>query len=293
MENDMQFLTTISEHVWILPRDDESHRPALGYIRDGDDCMLVDCGNSPDHVALAYGCIRAMDLPDPKFAALTHWHWDHVFGLSGSPAKSIANSITNEKLISMQRWDWSDSALSNRVSEGLEIPAYVDYIKREMPMRHSFKVRTVDITYVTRMALRLNHTMVEMYHVGGPHSEDSSVIFVPGDKVLFVGDCYLEDVYTGGGSLQIQAFSQLLKRINAFDADWIIPSHDAPMKKKEFMQKMRKIEKIGNALKGINNFPDAVAKLTAVLNHEPTEEELRKAGQFIAGNLYPNQPKQK
>ena len=162
---------------------------------------------------------------------VTHWHWDHVFGMSSSPAKSLANSLTNERLINMQHWDWSDSALNSRVAAGLEIPAFAESIRKEVPMRHSFKVTSTDISFDSRINVRLEDLLIELHHVGGPHSEDSTVAYVPEDKVLFLGDCYREDIYTGGGSIRLGELKLLLKRLEAFDAEWFIPSHEDPVRK--------------------------------------------------------------
>lgn len=279
-------LNRLTDHVWYLPSEAESHRPALGYVCCGKSAAIVDTGNSPDHVSLLYGCARSVGMPDPEYAILTHWHWDHVFGLSGSPAKSIASVLTNEKLINMQRWDWSDSSMSARVAAGLEIPSTAELIRQEMPMRHSFKVRTADMTFVSHCALRLNDIHCEMYLVGGPHSEDSVVVHVPDDGVLFLGDCYQEDVYTGGGSIRLNEFKQLLKRLDTFDAEWFVPGHEEPMSKTDFMEKMKSIESIGESLDGIIELSEGKQKLKKALKHDLKEDEVFWAECFITGNRY-------
>lgn len=279
-------LERITEHVWYLPKEDPTYRPALGYICCGRSSLIVDTGNSPEHVSLFYGNIRSIGLPDPEFAALTHWHWDHVFGLSGSPAKSIAHVITNEKLQNMQRWDWSDNSLNSRVTAGLEIPFCAEMIKKEMPARHSFKVKPADISFMEKCSVRLEDLKCELVHVGGPHSEDSVVVFVPQERVLFLGDCNLEDLYTGGGSLRLNEYKQLIKRLEKFDADWFVPSHDVPHTKDEFIAGMRKIEQIGDALEGVTELPEGLKKLTKKLGHQPDEDEKKYAEQFVIGNHF-------
>lgn len=279
-------LKQVSEHVWYMPREEDRYRPALGYVCCGGISMVIDTGNSPEHISDMYGYIRSQGMPDPSFSMVTHWHWDHVFGMGSSPAKSVANSLTNERLINMQHWDWSDSALNSRVAAGLEIPAFAESIRREVPMRHSFKVTSTDIAFDSRINIRLDSIPVELHHVGGPHTEDSTVAYIPTDKVLFLGDCYREDIYTGGGSIRLGELKLLLKHLETFDAEWFIPSHDDPIRKEDFMENMKAVVNIGEAIGNIDELGEGKAVLKKTLGHELTEDEVYYAERFVTGNRY-------
>lgn len=279
-------LMQITEHVWYMPREEDHYRPALGYVCSGPKSMVIDTGNSPEHISDMYGYIRSQGMPDPSFSMVTHWHWDHVFGMSSSPAKSLANSLTNERLINMQHWDWSDSALNSRVAAGLEIPAFAESIRKEVPMRHSFKVTSTDISFDSRINVRLEDLMIELHHVGGPHSEDSTVAFVPQDKVLFLGDCYREDIYTGGGSIRLGELKLLLKRLETFDAEWFVPSHEDPIRKEDFMKKMDEIAAIGEVVGDADELTEGKDRLAAAQKRDLTEEEVYYVKRFVTGNRY-------
>ena len=279
-------LKQVSEHIWYMTKEEEHYRPALGYVCCGPMSMVIDTGNSPEHISDMYGHIRSQGMPDPSFSMVTHWHWDHVFGMGSSPAKSVANNLTNERLLNMQHWDWSDSALNSRVAAGLEIPAFAESIRKEVPMRHSFKVTSTDISFESRINIRLETIQVELHHVGGPHSEDSTVAYIPSDKVLFIGDCYREDIYTGGGAIRLGELKTLLKRLETFDAEWFIPSHDEPIRKEDFMKKMSETVKIGEIIGNIDEISEGKTKLKKELKHELTEDEVRYAERFVTGNRY-------
>ena len=279
-------LIQLSDHVWYMPREEEHYRPALGYVCSGSSSMVIDTGNSPEHISDMYGYIRSQGLPDPSFSMVTNWHWDHVFGMSSSPAKSLANTLTNERLFNMQHWDWSDSALNSRVAAGLEIPAFAESIRKEVPMRHSFKVTTTDISFDSRINIRLENILIELHHVGGPHSEDSTVAFIPADKILFLGDCYREDIYTGGGSIRLSDLKQLIKRLEAFDAEWFVPSHEEPIRKDDFLDKMQYIAEIGEILGDTDELSEGKALLSKKRARELTPEEIYYTERFVTGNRY-------
>ena len=248
--------------------------------------MIVNTGNSPEHLSEFYGMGRMQNLPDPEFAAVTDWQWTHVFGMTATPAKTIAGSLTNERLLTMQRWDWSDSTLNSRVAAGLEISAFAEAIKREVPMRYSFKVRTADITYCHHMAVRLDDIQVELVHVGGPHSEDCTVAYIPSDKVLFLGNCYCEDVYTGGGAIRLSEMKQLLNTLDSFDADLFIPSEDDPMSKSDFMKEMDVAVKVGEFVGDAMDLQDAKERVLKGLGRPLDQREQYYVGRYVTGNHY-------
>ncbi len=281
-----KMLIQLTQHIWYLPHDDETHRPALGFVSSGKNSLMIDSGNSPDHIAFFYGNTRSIGLPDPEFVALTHWHWDHIFGLSGSPAKSIAQQITNDRLQVMQRWDWSDNSLNSRVAAGLEIPFNADMIKKEMPIRHSFKIKIADISFMEECFVRIEDIFCHLIHIGGPHSDDSVIVYIPSEKVLFVGDCCAGDPYSGNG-IQLKLLSETLDKLNQFDADWFVPSHGDPQSKEDFMTSMRKVEKIGKIVGELNTLEAAREALKKEFKREPNEEEIESAQKFVNGNTIP------
>jgi len=277
----------VSEHIWYMPREDETDRPVLGYVNGGKTSLMVDSGNSPEHISYFYGVVRSMGMPDPGFVVLTHWHWDHVFGLTGSPAKSVAHVLTNERLQIMQRWDWSDSSISARVSAGVETQFAFDMIRKEMPSRHSFKVKQADISFEVQCAIRLEDLECQLVHVGGPHSDDSIVVYVPQEKVLFLGDCAYPDIYNNN-SLRLSELSSLILRLEQFEADLFIPSHSDPKSKNQFMSELKSLEKIGIAVGDLADPALLPALLEKELGHQPTKEEIESAEHFVIGNQLSN-----
>ncbi|CAM5678520.1 Zn-dependent hydrolase OS=Lysinibacillus sphaericus OX=1421 GN=LS41612_04895 PE=4 SV=1 [Lysinibacillus sphaericus] len=62
---------------------------------------------------------------------LTHWHWDHIFGLSAlRHMVSIASEKTKTAMEQLIPFSWSDEALDARVKEGIEIEFCARAIKK-------------------------------------------------------------------------------------------------------------------------------------------------------------------
>src|SRR5690606_37932929 len=110
-----------------------------------------------------------------------------------------AHSTTRDKVAEMASFDWRDEALEQRVREGREISFCSDYIVTEMSneQRANLSIRVPERLYDEQVRLDLGGVTCELVHVGGDHAADSSVIYVPEDRVLFLGDCLGSALYDG------------------------------------------------------------------------------------------------
>lgn len=191
----MDFLK-YSDRVRILDKDDATDRPCLGYIKGSRHAMMIDAGTSPRHVALFMEALAVEDLPRPDFAGITHWHWDHSFGMCALDATTIATELTNTRLKEMGRYEWTDEAMRQRLLNGEEIKFCDINLRLEYAgALGSISVVPADIVFTDKLVVDLGDITCECYHTGGPHSEDSAAFFVPEEKLLFIGDGAGKDLY--------------------------------------------------------------------------------------------------
>ena len=52
------------------------------------------------------------------------------------------------------------------------------------------------IEFQKELKIDLGGITVTLLHISGPHSRDSIVLYVPSEKVLFLGDSHGKDLYT-------------------------------------------------------------------------------------------------
>ncbi len=114
-------LRRLTNHVWWLNPYADTDRPTLGVVVGSVGSLVVDAGASPAHARTLRAELERHALPPPRFVALTHWHWDHVFGLAAFDAPALASLETQRIVGVMAGQDWSDAALDERVAQGREI----------------------------------------------------------------------------------------------------------------------------------------------------------------------------
>ena len=226
-------LKKITDRVFYSPPSSETDRPVLGYVKGDKYSLMIDAGNSPSHVELFYCGLDKFHLPKPDYVAITHWHWDHTFGMCAVDAKTISSRLTNEQLKIMTTWSWTDEAMKRRLQTGEDIEFCDRCIRLEYPDRNRIKVHTSDIIFSDTMTLDLGGVHCELRHIGGPHSEDSVIVYIPEEKVLFVGDADSGDFYNNNGRYDEAKLKNYMNYIEKLDYDIHILGHDEPEKKEE------------------------------------------------------------
>jgi len=104
-------LISISDKILYLPANHDTDRPILAAVSGSKKTIIVDAGNSSDHAKLFLTELSNYKIPKPKFVAITHWHWDHIFGIHRMNLPTIAHTKTKEKIEEIINYEWDDKAL--------------------------------------------------------------------------------------------------------------------------------------------------------------------------------------
>jgi glyoxylase-like metal-dependent hydrolase (beta-lactamase superfamily II) len=219
-------LEEISAHVDRYTPDDRTDRPALGAIRGERGTLLVEGGASAAHLGAFAAELAARGRPRIVGIVLTHWHWDHSFGSAAVDAPVIAHADTAAELAVQAAYDWSDAALEERVRDGREIAFCADCLRLEIPDRSDLRIVLPAETFTGRHSIDLGGVRADIVHVGGDHAADSCVIHVPGDDVLFLGDCLYQRLYAPEPLLTIAAVRALVDRVERFPVAVAVEGHD-------------------------------------------------------------------
>lgn len=226
-------LTQISENVYILPFDSHRDRPNLGYIHGEKFSVLVDAGNSKAHLNTMLEAVEAAGLPKPEIALITHWHWDHTFGMHAFPGTTMTHTKTNETLNNLTRWQWTPEAMAERLKTGEECEFCDTHIKIEYDNISDIKVIRADIEFDGNLTLNLGNVTVEATPIVNPHSDDGAVVFIQEDKVLFAGDADTGDFYKLDGGYDADKFYDYIETVDKIPYETYIHGHLAPMTRTE------------------------------------------------------------
>lgn len=281
-------LQRLTKHIHYLPANNEVDRPILGVISGNEKTLLMDAGNSPAHASLLLDQVASLDIPTPAFLALTHWHWDHVFGMDRINLPTIAHRETHSALSRLIGLEWTDEALDQRVKEGTEIEFCATYIKKEYEsgLRNQIQVKLPHILFDTLVEVDLGGITCVIEHVGGDHASDSSVVYVKEEKILFLGDCLGSEIYCEERNYVPENFLALLEKIDRYDAEWYIESHWKPLSRQQFQNEMAEMREVAQLTLSTKGNREAIIRgFTEKFSREVTKDDCTVIDYFITGLL--------
>ena len=222
-------LRQLTEQIRYLPSCERGDRPALAYIAGKTASLMVDAGNSPAHARQFLGALEQQSLPAPDYIALTHWHWDHCFGLGALSGTSLCSMETNAKLAEMAQWRWDDASMAQRLRDGIEIPFCDQNIRLEYPDRAQIAVRTADLAFSGTLCLRLGDLTAQLLPLPNSHAAGSLAVFVPEKKALILGDIVCEDFYgSNPPAHHPEKLAQMILALEALDFEIALYGHGEP-----------------------------------------------------------------
>lgn len=274
----------LTENIYYISHKADTDRPVIGLVNGSKYSLVIDAGNSPHHAREILNKIENLGVNNAKYLAITHWHWDHVFGIHYMNLLTICHQLTENKLKWMQKLDWSDKSLDERVASGEETEFCSTMIKKEMPSREGLILGNGDITFDNKLEIDLGGTTCIIENVKGDHAEDSCIVYIPTDKVMFLGDCISPDVKSG-----VHCYSHkvvdMINKIMKYDVDTYIASHDEPLDKKEIHKYFKELKEIEELTRKIVDMEVADECFNKKYLREPSDDEIDTLQCFINGNL--------
>lgn len=282
MEHKFQQLST---HILIMHAEHETDRPVLAAIIGERRTLLMDAGNSPAHAQLFREELARRGLRQPDILALTHWHWDHTFGMTAWEAPVIAQVGTAKELTELSGIRWSGEELDRIVQAGILSDASDRHIRLEYGDVTTIKVMPPDILFTDSITIDLGGVTCELRHIGGDHSADSCLLYIKEDNVLFLGDALGPSVYGGPMKYSSTVFLDLLKLAYEYQADWYVESHGIPMNSREFREDLASWERLARIVDVFGSDRERVVlELKAYLKLEELPNDLQKGiDYFMAG----------
>ena len=172
-------LKKLTENCFYSECDDFTDRPTLGYIKGKRKALIIDGGASKRHIHEFLDELEKHDLRAPDYCLLTHWHFDHIFGLSELDIPIISHENTKEKIREAMKVDWE-----KEITEG------------DMQIKNEFKdgvfdigMALPDITFQKKMTFDLRGSQIIYEHITCDHTDDSCVIYSEEAETVFFGDC--------------------------------------------------------------------------------------------------------
>lgn len=155
----------------------------------------------------------------------THCHADHVFGNQVFPSPVIAAQSTLDRMRSSVANEWSPQNLFQKSLSYRGAGTSPDYPDPER--LKEVHIVLPEIAFESQMTLNLGELELEIVLLGG-HTPDSSVVYLPQDKILFASDLLFVDRYPTLRNGNLVDWMMSLDRIMEMNIHTFVPGHGVP-----------------------------------------------------------------
>ena len=273
----------ISQHIWIMHAEHDTDRPIIAAIAGERRTLLLDGGNSALHVQQFKEYLVTQGVRLPDLVVLTHWHWDHSFGVHAWNIPIISHAETAKVLTDLKKIEWSVSALVSLSVEEIINNESMGHILKEYGDPSSIEIAVPDIIFQKNLVIDLGGVKCEVLHVGGDHASDSCFVYVNEDKVLFLGDALAPSVYGGPRKYTSTSFLKLTSIMNQFNAEIFIESHGVPTERNQFLEEIGAWEKLAQLVGNYENNSDFILNELRGYSPEIMKDLEISLGYFLEG----------
>jgi len=179
-----------------------------------DGVILVDTKNDRMHDDLVAKVKSLTDKPI-RYAILTHYHGDHSLG-SGVFAKEGTILVAHETA----RKDFDERNVEGYLKTAERDPVYAKY-----------KPTAPQVTFTDKFIIDDGRRRLETHHFGHAHTRGCSFPLLTKERIVFTGDACVNGPFNYCGDSDTASWIEVLAKVQALDAETVVPAHGAAGKK--------------------------------------------------------------
>lgn len=281
-------LNKLSDTIYYLPNQDDKDRPTLGLVCGDQYSLIIDSGNSTQHAHDFLREIEKLNVPPVKYMVITHAHWDHFLGMNEIDATIIVNSQTNELLKKWRNYSFDDDSLREYVSNNEISSMCMEIIQSEIPNRDRFQLRSPDVIFEDALTIDLGNKICIIERIKGTHSDDSTIIYIPDEKVIFLGDCPYGTTTNSLFHYKQSLLLPMIEDIQKFDAEMFLLGHESICDSNEMNIFWEELTVASQAVKSIS-LENAVERFKLENKRDPNDNELFFIKAFVNDQIIQSQ----
>ena len=281
-------LNKLSDTIYYLPNQDDKDRPTLGLVCGDQYSLIIDSGNSTQHAHDFLREIEKLNVPPVKYMVITHAHWDHFLGMNEIDATIIVNSQTNELLKKWRNYSFDDDSLRAYVSNNEISSMCMEIIQSEIPNRDRFQLRAPDVIFEDALTIDLGNKFCIIERIKATHSDDSTIIYIPDEKVIFLGDCPYGTTTNSLFHYKQSLLLPMIEDIQKFDAEMFLLGHESICDSNEMNIFWEELTVASQAVKSIS-LENAVECFKLENKRDPNDNELFFIKAFVNDQIIQSQ----
>ncbi|MBN2337323.1 MAG: MBL fold metallo-hydrolase [Acidobacteria bacterium] len=238
----MPGLVRLAEGVYARVVSPDSNAVAnSGFVVLDHSVIVFDTHFTPEAGAELLDAVRAVtDLP-VRYVVNSHGHTDHTHGNQVFAAAHIVGSDRARRdvvEIDLPAWERSVAAAKAEVralrADGAskEAAASLEAGGERLRQRERYldtisrlRILAPQVTFERTLSIREGGREVRLLHLGNAHTEGDIVLYLPGEKIAFVGDLFFNRAIPNTDDGRVLEWGTTVDAVLALDAETFIPGH--------------------------------------------------------------------
>jgi cyclase len=214
-----------------------------GIVDLGEDLLIFDSFATPSAGYELRKQVEEMTGKKVKYLINSHYHGDHVFGNQAfSDTTIISTSLTRKwfeaknKIIDLKTEIEETEDYLNKLEKQIELTAgrvmkaslinqykEMSTILRDLP---TMKLVLPTVLFEEKMVIEGSKRKVELHCLGGGHTPSDTFLYLPEEKIGFMGDLVTVDLHLP--LYDPEQFRTILEKVKLLDIETVVPGHGFP-----------------------------------------------------------------
>lgn len=234
-------IAKLSEGVYAaIAKKGEGAMSNAGFIDLGDEVLIFDTFVTPKAAKELRKVTEDITQKKIKYVFNSHYHGDHTFGNQIFEDVTIISTSLTRDLHAQQ------NVIIDLNKEQVEMQLYLNQLEqrvmtesdpvllesldsqfKEMSKVHAslpeLRIVLPSLTFNNKLVIHGTCRTIELYCYGGGHTPSDAFLYLPEEKIAFMGDLILENLHPP--IFNSQQFIANLSKVDAIDIQTIIPGH--------------------------------------------------------------------
>lgn len=223
-----------------------------GFVDLGDQTIVFDTFNTQQAAEDLKTMVMQVTNQPITWVVNSHWHGDHIRGNQAFKESTIVSSqITFEKMkefhparIEKQKGDIQGlknyiQSLKQKISETEDekVQQQIHFLREMELSLPTLELVLPQQTFSNEMTFQGTKRSAQLFTWGGGHSYCDAILYIPEDKVAFMGDLLFVDTPPSFfDESNPDKWIQILKKVEEMDIETAIPGHGPVGTKGNFQQ---------------------------------------------------------
>ncbi len=234
-------LERLAEGVWaaIVERGTGAWGNA-GIVALGNGTLVFDTLLTPAAAQDLRTAAEALTGQPVVYVVNSHYHMDHIHGnaifddatiiTTGKTRERIA--VRGAEILARMREQPDDLTSLDAEIASAATPELADDLRVQQGDYRALyaalpelALRLPDITFEQRLTLHGTERSVEALSYGGGHTGSDAFLFLPAERIAFLGDLLGVRMHPSFGQADLEQWDEILERIEALDIQTAVPGH--------------------------------------------------------------------